>query len=351
MPERGGFSQIGRLLLVTAASVAILAGMRVAGPILGPIFVALVITIAWSPAADWLRRRGVHPTAAALAGIAIGVAVIGLIVALVWISLAQLQERLPTYQPRIAALQEMVTEKLRILPIETSRILSSETFSPSSLVGYAVRIIRQATQTAGNLVVLVLLMAFMMLEAINFPAKLRSAFASNPEVVESFRAFAESIKSYVLINAAFGLAAAAINTTLLLMLGVDFAFLWGVLSFLLSFVPNIGFIIALVPPTLLALIEFGFTRATIVLGGYVLINFITDNVIKPKFVGESIGLSPLVVVLSLFFWAWLLGPLGALVAVPLSIGVKFLLESFEDSKWIARLMSEHVPLPAETAET
>ena len=275
---------------------------------------------------------------------------IGLLVALVWISLAQLQDRLPTYQPRIEALQAMVLEKLRILPVDTSRLLSSETFSPSNLVGYAVRIIRQATQTAGNLVVLVLLMAFMMLEAIDFPAKLRSAFASHPEVVESFKGFGASIKSYVLINAAFGLAAAAINTTLLLVLGVDFAFLWGVLSFLLSFIPNIGFIIALVPPALLALIEFGFTRAAIVVGGYVLINFVTDNVIKPKFVGERIGLSPLVVVLSLLFWAWLLGPLGALVAVPLSIGVKFLLESFEESKWVARLMSEHVPLPAETAE-
>lgn len=340
MPERDGFSPIGRMLVVVAATVAILAGMRAAGPILGPIFVALVITIAWSPGADWLRRRGLNPTLAALTGIVIGVAVVGLLVALVWISLVQLQDRLPTYQPRIAALQAMVIEKLRILPIDASLMFTSETFTPSSLVGYAVRIIRRATQTAGNLVILVLLMAFMMLEAIDFPAKLRSAFASRPAAVEGFKGLNESIKRYVLINAAFGLAAAVVNTTLLLALGVDFAILWGVLSFLLSFVPNIGFIIALVPPTLLALVEFGFTRAAIVLGGYILINFVSDNVIKPKFVGESIGLSPLVVVLSLLFWAWLLGPLGALVAVPLSIGVKVLLESFDESRWIARLMSD-----------
>lgn len=336
------------MLVIVAAAVAILAGMRASATILSPIILALVITIAWSHGADWLRRHGVHPTVAALAGIVAGIVVVGLLVALVWTSLIQLQEKLPTYQPRIAALQAMITEKLRILPIDSSLLLSSETFQPASLVGYALRIIRRLTQTAGNLVVLVLLMAFMMLEAIDFPAKLRSAFASNPDVVESLRGFGESIKSYVLINAVFGLAAAAINTTLLLVLGVDFAFLWGVLSFLLSFVPNIGFIIALVPPTLLALIEFGFTRAAIVLGGYILINFVTDNVIKPKFVGESIGLSPLVVVLSLFFWAWLLGPLGALVAVPLSIGVKFLFESFEESKWIARLMSDRAIRPAET---
>jgi len=348
MPERGGFSPIGRMLVITAAAVAILAGMRAAGPILGPIFVALVITIAWNPGAEWLRKRGFNATVAALAGIVVGVAVVGLVVALVWVSVIQLQDKLPTYQPRIAALQEMLTEKLRVLPIDTSGLLTSDAVKPASLVGYALRFIRQLTQTAGDLVVLVLLMAFMMLEAINFPAKLRSAFASSPATLQSFKGLGESIESYVVINALFGLGAAIVNTTLLLLLGVDFAFLWGVLSFLLSFVPNIGFIIALVPPTLLALIEFGFTRASIVLGGYILINFVSDNVIKPKFVGETIGLSPLVVVLSLLFWAWLLGPLGALVAVPLSIGVKFLFESFEDSKWIARLMSDHAALPAET---
>lgn len=341
MPERGGFSPIGRMLVTVAAAVAILAGMRASATILSPIILALVITIAWSPGADWLRRRGLNPTAAALAGIVAGIAVIGLVVALVWISLIQLQDKLPTYQPRIAALQEMITEKLRILPIDSSRLLSSDTFKPASLVGYALRIIRQLTQTAGNLIVLVLLMAFMMLEAINFPAKLRAAFGSNSEAIEHLKGLGDCIKSYMLINAAFGLAAAVVNTVLLLALGVDFAFLWGVLSFLLSFVPNIGFIIALVPPGLLALIEFGFTRAAIVVGGYTLINFVSDNVIKPKFVGASIGLSPLIVVLSLLFWAWLLGPMGALVAVPLSIAVKFLFDGFEESRWIAKLMSDH----------
>lgn len=340
MPESGSFSPIGRMLLATAAAVAVLAGMRVAAPILAPVLIALVITIAWSPAAERLRQRGFDPTAAAVAGIVTGVIVLGLLVALVWISLLQLQDRLPEYQPRIAALQAMLTEKLRIVPIDTGRIFSVETFQPGNLVGYAVRIIRRLTQTAGNLLILVLLIAFMMLEAIDFPAKLRSAFASNPPVLESFRRFGEGIKSYVLINALFGLAAAVVNTILLLALGVDFAFLWGVLSFLLSFVPNIGFIVALIPPAFLALIEFGFTRAFIVLGGYTLINILIDNVIKPRFVGHSLGLSPLIVVLSLLFWGWLLGPLGALIAIPLSIGLKLLLESFDESRWMARLMSD-----------
>ena len=106
-----------------------------------------------------------------------------------------------------------------------------------------------------------------------------------------------------------------------------------------------GFMIALVPPTLMAVVEYGFTRGLIVVIAYTVINFIVDNVIKPRFVGSTLDLSPLIVVVSLVFWGWLLGPMGALVAVPLSIGVKFFFESFEESMWLAHLMSDAGPKP------
>lgn len=341
----GSFSPLGRILLTLAAGIAILAGMRVAAPILGPVLIALMITIAWSPGSEWLRRRGWRPSIAALTGIVIGIAVIMIVVGLVWSSLVQLQDKLPGYQPRIEALQQLVREKLSDLPIESSRLFTGEILSPGAIVGYGLSTIRRITQTAGNVLVLMLLMAFMMLEAMRFPAKLKKALGSRSEAIEQFTRFGESIRGYVVINAVFGLIAAVINTALLIVLGVDFPILWGVLSFLLSFVPNIGFIIALVPPSLMALVEFGFIRATIVLVAYIIINFVVDNVIKPRFVGQTVDLSPLVVVISLFFWGWLLGPMGALVAVPLTIGLRFFFESFEDSEWIARLMSDAGPKP------
>lgn len=341
----GSFSPLGRILLTLAAGIAILAGMRVASPILGPVLIAMMITIAWSPGSEWLRKRGWRPSVAALTGIVIGIAVIMIVVGLVWSSLIQLQDKLPGYQPRIEALQQLVREKLSDLPIESSRLFTGEILSPGAIVGYGLATIRRITQTAGNVLVLMLLMAFMMLEAMRFPEKLKKALGSRPEAIEQFTRFGESIRGYVVINAIFGLIAAVINTTLLIVLGVDFPILWGVLSFLLSFVPNIGFIIALVPPSLMALVEFGFIRAMIVLVAYVVINFVVDNVIKPRFVGQTVDLSPLVVVVSLFFWGWLLGPMGALVAVPLTIGLRFFFESFEDSEWIAHLMSDSGPKP------
>ena len=340
-----GFSPLGRMLLTAAGAIAVLAGMRVAAPIIGPILIAFIITVAWSPGSDWLRNRGVNSSIAALAGIAFGVLGIALFVALVWSSLIQLQENLPGYQPRIAALQDLARARLADLPFDTSRVLSGDVFSAGAIVGYALRIVQQFTKTAGNLFLLVLLMAFMMLEAVRYPQKLRESFRSSPEAVVRFAEFGDSIRSYVSLNAIFGLIAALLDLVLLLSLGVDFAVLWAVLSFLLSFIPNIGFIIALTPPTLLALVQFGFARAIGVLAGYVVINFLVDNVIKPRFVGSRLDLSPLVVVLSLLFWGWLLGPMGALAAVPLSIGMRFLFESFEESQWIAHLMSDAGPKP------
>ena len=253
--EPGALSPLGRLLLTLAAATAVLAGMRVASPILGPVFIALMITIAWSPGADWLRARGWRPSIAALTGIVLGVLLILLFVGLVWISLIQLQDKLPGYQPRIEALQQLVRDKLSDLPVDTSRLFTGEILNPGAIVGYGLTTIRRVSQTAGNVLILLLLMAFMMLDATRFPQKLRFALSGSPRTVERFTAFGESIRNYVVINAIFGLVAAVINTTLLIFLGVDFPVLWGLLSFLLSFVPNIGFMIALVPPTLMARVE------------------------------------------------------------------------------------------------
>lgn len=335
-----GVSPLGRMLLAAASLVAILAGMRAASTILAPTMLALLITIAWTPGSLWLQRHGWRPTIAALTGIVLGVLVLGLVGLLVWASLLQLQGKLPTYQTRIGVLQIQATQMLANLPFDTSRVFDGDAVSPGALVGYALTAIKNLTATAGKLVLLIVLMAFMMLEGVRYPAKLQTALKGFPGARERFSRLGIVMRSYVTVNSIFGLVAALINTVLLLLLGVDFAILWGVVSFLLSFVPNIGFVVALVPPALLALIEFGAGKSLAVIASYVIINFIVDNVIKPRFVAEQVDLSPIVVVLSLLFWGWLLGPMGALVAVPLSIAAKFLFESFEDSRWLALIMSD-----------
>ncbi len=333
-------SPFSRLLLTLASAVVILAGMRVAAPVIGPVAIALLITIAWSPASQWLQRRGWPPVIASLTGTVIGIVMIALLVLLIGSSLLQLQENLPEYEPRVAALRESISGLLSRLPFETSKVLDSESLQPQALVGYALKFVGGMTSTAGNLGILVLIMAFLMIEGVRYPQKLRDAFHATPASQHRLDEFVQRMRSYVVLNTIFGLLAGVANTVLLLSLGVDLAIFWGVLSFLLSFLPNIGFVLALAPPALLALLQFGVGRALMVVAGFTLINFLIDNVIKPRYFGGSLDISPAVVVVSLVFWGWLLGPVGALLAVPLSISVRLLVESHDESRWIGHLMSD-----------
>ncbi len=339
----------------------VLAGIRAAAPVINPVLIALLITVAWSPGSRWLRERGWPATVAALTGIVLGVGVVAVIGLLMWSSLAQLQEKLPEYQSRVSALRDSVTALLDRLPFDTSGVLSSETLQPGAIVERALSVLGGITSTAGNFGILILIMAFMMIEAVRYPHKLYDATHLHDKPVtestnkqessedvdstsdDGLDGFVQSMRSYVVINTVFGLAAGIANTLLLWSLGVDFAVLWGVLSFLLSFLPNIGFVLALIPPTLLSLLQFGVARAAIVAAGLIVINLIIDNFVKPRFLGESLDLSPAVVVLSLVFWSWLLGPVGALMAVPLSIALKYLLTSYDDVKWLSHLMSDQDP--------
>lgn len=342
-PGQTESTSLVRHAVVAACAVIVLAGMGAAAPVIGPVLLALLITIAWSPCAQWLQDRGVPATAAALTGIVLGVALIALFVLLVWSSLVQLQGKLPDYQVRLVELRAMLQAQLADLSIDSSRVLSSELLQPGTIVGYTLTLIRRLTSAAGNLSVLVLIMAFLMIESVRYPQKLYDGTATFRIASLRIDAFVQSMRSYVVINSIFGLIASVINTALLMAIGVDFAILWGVVSFMFSFLPNVGFVLALIPPALLALLQFGVARALIVIVGFVVINFIVDNVIKPRFVGESLDLSPAVVVLSLVFWGWLLGPVGALLAVPLSIAVRFLFESFDELRWIGHLMSDKTP--------
>jgi AI-2 transport protein TqsA len=339
-PVETSLTPFSRLIITIASAFAILAGLRAAAPVIGPVVVALLITIAWSPGSAWLRRKGWHPIVAALTGIVLGIIAIGLFVVLAWTSLLQLQEKLPDYQPRVAALRDSIETLLTRLPFDSSRILSGEALQPEALVGYALRFVGGITNMAGVLGVVILVMAFMMIEGVRYPKKLRDAVKSSDATAARVDSFVQSMRSYVTINAVVGAAAAVLNTILLLVLGVDFAILWGVVSFLLSFLPNVGFVLALAPPALLALLQFGLGRALAVVIGFTVINFIIDNVIKPRFVGTSLDISPAVVVISLVFWGWLIGPAGALLAVPLSIAAKYLFDTYDDTQWLAYLMSD-----------
>jgi predicted PurR-regulated permease PerM len=194
-----------------------------------------------------------------------------------------------------------------------------------------------------NAVLIVLTVIFMLLEATAFPEKLREAFGSS---TGSMGAFMKDINRYMVIKTWASLATGALAALCMALLGVDYAILWGVLAFMFNYVPNIGSIIAAVPAVLLALVQQGGMIALLAAAGYVLINLLIGTFIEPRFMGRGLGLSTLVVFLSLVFWGWILGPVGMLLSVPLTMAAKIALSRSEDTRWLSILLGNAAPQEA-----
>ena len=179
---------------------------------------------------------------------------------------------------------------------------------------------------------------FMSLEITSLPKKLKKIF-TNPDIsLSRVNEVYQNINKYIGIKSLTSLGTGLLVYIFLLIVGVDYPLLWGVLAFTLNFIPTIGSILAVIPPFLLTIIQLGFIESLVVLAGYITINTIIGNILEPKFMGKGLGLSTLVVFLSLVFWGWVLGPIGMLLSVPLTITIKIALDSSEETRWLAVLL-------------
>ncbi|WP_429885813.1 AI-2E family transporter [Geoalkalibacter halelectricus] len=340
MADQTTWGRGSRFLLTAAAFVVVVAGMREAAAFIVPFLLAIFIAIICAPAVFWLTRRGLPPFAAVLTVI-LGIFGIELLLgAFVGTSIDTFVDNLPTYQER---LKEETTALLALLArfgIDLPRQQFLDFIDP----GAAMRLVASMLTGFGgiltNMFLILITVIFMLLEAASFPAKLRAAFSNTDAPSGHLTRVAQSIKRYLAMKTLVSLGTGVTVTIWVALLGVDFPILWGLLAFLLNYVPNIGSIIAALPAVLLAFIQFGGLRALIVAAGYILINIVFGNLIEPKVMGRGLGLSTLVVFLSLVFWGWILGPVGMLLSVPLTMTVKIALESGPDTRWIAVLLGE-----------
>jgi predicted PurR-regulated permease PerM len=193
-----------------------------------------------------------------------------------------------------------------------------------------------------NGAVVLLLVVFMLLEASTFPDKLRAAWGEDSGALAGFERFSDSVKRYLMIKSIMSAATGISVMLLLTATGVDFPVLWGFLAFFLNFIPNIGSVIAAIPPVFLALVQFGLGRALVVAIGFLVVNVSWSNLIEPRVMGRGVGLSPLVIFLSLIFWAWVLGPVGMVLSVPLTMILKIAFESSPHTRRLAILLGPRV---------
>ena len=338
MGETLGESRAASALLTAAAFVVVVAGMRAAESIVVPFLLSIFIAIISAPPLFWLERKGLSRWLAMLivigAIIAVGVGV----TALVGTSIRDFSRDLPEYRARINAQVLPLLEWLRAkgVGVQTGDYMSY--FEPGAAVQLVADLLNGFGKVLGNAFLIFLTVVFILFETASFPRKF-SAVSDDPEhALDRFAVFRDNVKRYLVIKTVASLGTGTAIGLWLAVIGVEYPVLWGLLAFLLNYVPNIGSIIAAVPAVLFAAIQLGPGAAVWSAVGYFAVNIVVGSIVEPRFMGRGLGLSALVVFLSLVFWGWVLGPVGMFLSVPLTMMFKIALDSRPDTHWIAVLL-------------
>jgi predicted PurR-regulated permease PerM len=342
------------VLLGLAGAVVAVAGLRVFAEVLAPVFLALMLTVTASPLSTWLIRRGAPAWLAATALVVTVYVVLLALAAALTASIARLVGLMPQYQSQLADLRAGAARALAELGVDAQHAGDvTGLIQPGAVADLVQALLGGVLSTLSNAFFLLAVLLFLCLDAVSFPARLQNVASQRREVVSALRSFAQGTRRYLLVSTIFGIIVAVIDTLVLWALGIPLPVLWGLLSFITNYIPNIGFVIGLVPPALLGLLEGGVPLMTMVILLYCAVNFVIQSVIQPKIVGDAVGLSATASFLSLVFWTWVLGPLGALLAIPLSLLTKGLLVDVDPgTRWIDTLISSgQAGPPRRTART
>ena len=330
-----------RVLIAIAAAGIVLAFMRTAAEMINSLFLAWIIVLVASPLLHWLVQKKVPTWLSFILTLVAILAVFIIFILIILFALSRFSEAIPAYISEFERITASIQEMLTTLGLTGSDSrLFVNFFNPEQLFDLIINFLAGLVGTVGDIILIALLIVFLLLDAFNAPAKLVEEIKAGNAYLQRYFDTSKSLRVYIYITTIVGLTTGILDTVWFTLLGVDFAILWGILAFLMSYIPTLGFWLAAIPPSLLALLESGPTTAVLVFVGIVLINGFAENVVKPKYMGEGLNLSPFMVVLSVIFWAAVLGPLGAILGVPMTLLFKqVVLEADDQNRWIARLMS------------
>jgi AI-2 transport protein TqsA len=329
------------VLVAGASAIVLIVGIQYFSGIIGPLFLALVLTVAVHPLRQALTRRGLPRWMASVAALLCLFAGLLALSFAVIAAGAQLVTLLGDYAQQFGNLRDQLTETVRSAGMDGSRakeVLSS--FDVGRLSGFIATLLGGAAGLASNLVLILGLLLFMGLDAAGYSGVLHQMPADRRPLAESLGKFASATRRYLVVSTIFGAVVALLDVAVLYLLNVPAPWLWGLLAFITNYIPNIGFVIGLVPPALLALLSGGWQSMLLVIVLYIVINAIIQSGLQPKIVGGSVGLSGTLSFLSLIFWAFVLGAWGALLAIPLTLFARALLVDVDSrSRWVLPLLS------------
>jgi predicted PurR-regulated permease PerM len=338
-----------RLLLTLACLVVVVYGLRFASPILLPSALALFLAVLSLPVMLWLRKRGVPSGLAMFGTVLFNVAVIGLLILLASQSVSEFQSRIGVYSRELQRLWEGWVTAIEVRTgASVSTYVTTDLIDPAAVVDFVRGAVGRAAQFLGTTFLVFLIMAFMLGEAAVFPEKFRYITGDGAATEGRLTKVVSEVQTYLGIKTVVSFATGLFIAAWCAVLNLDFPVLLGLVAFMLNYIPTVGSIIAAVPALLLSLILVGTLGHALLVGlGYVVVNTLFGNILEPNLMGRRLGLSTLVVILSLLFWGWLWGPLGALLSVPLTVVVKIWLENTPDLRWVAILLDKSPPKPVE----
>jgi predicted PurR-regulated permease PerM len=329
--------KFGYGVLIMACVVIVLAGIKSAAEIIVPFLLALFLAIILSPAHRFFMRKKIPEGVSISVIMVLVVLFLFLVAKLIGSSVREFSANIEVYTQNLYAHQSDIEAFAARLGFEIASGEIASVAEPKQLMGFVQQLLQGVGAMFTNGFVIILTVIFMLLESNHFTQKIHLVDTNKNTMRQIDTIFAQ-INEYMVLKAAISLLTGFVIWIALLFIGVDYPFLWAVLAFLLNFIPNIGSIIAAVPAVLLALVQLGSMSAIFVVAVYTAVNILIGSVIEPKVMGKGLGLSTLVVFLSLIFWGWLLGIVGMLLSVPLTIMAKIIFDADPKTKWISILL-------------
>jgi len=307
--------------------------------LLVPFLLAVFLALITVRPTLWLQQHRVPSIIAALTVVMAIMLVLALVWTIVGASIAEFTAQLQTYQARLDALVDRIL-RLAVEHMSVDETVESlgDLVDPGWAMGLAANLFNALRDVLTNTFLILFTLVFILLEASSMQIKIRAAFGRRAETFDSARSFLRNLGRYLGIKTVISVVTGVLAGWVCWLVGIDFALLWGMLAFLLNYIPTIGSIIAAVPAVLLALVQFGIPEATTTAIGYLIINVTFGNFLEPRLMGYGVGIAPLAVFAGLVFWGWVFGPVGVLLSVPLTMTLKLALESDDRTRWIAILL-------------
>ena len=337
-------SPVFYVIMMITGIVVIIGGMMHSRTVLIPLMMATVIAIISNGPTTWFQKKGLPQWLAILLVMVLICCIALLTLVIVGSSAKDFMYNLPTYEDKLHQQMQHLYAFLDNKGVHLKGKGIGEILDPASAMKYAGALLSDLGNLLANGFIIMLIVVFMLFEAGGFPAKLKAIYGEDDSKLLQLHKFKKSVEQYMYIKTLVSLATGVLAMLSLMVIGVDYPVMWGMIAFALNFVPNIGSIIAAVPPVLLAVVQLGPASGLAAAVCYLAINMVMGNVIEPRYMGKGLGLSTLVVFLSLLFWGWVLGPIGMLLSVVLTMKLKILLDSNEDTRRLALLLG---PNPTE----